>query len=331
MVSPTISYRLCSASCIRHKKLFCRIPLCFLFGILFPVIAFHSLKAQELQAQVRVIHDRIKGVDDATFQRFQADVTSFLNDRKWTSDNYLPYERIQCNFVFNFTQYAGDNIFSVQLTVQSSRPVYNTNYQSPVFNYLDQNVSFRYIINQPLEFNENRISGNDALQANLTAVLAYYVYIILGLDADSFSPRGGVPYFQKAQYIVNNAPEDSRYISGWKPFEGNRNRYWLVDNLLNNRLQIFHSVMYQYYRLGLDRMYDDPVNARMSILTSLSSLYTMNQENPNTMILQLFMLAKADELANLFSDAPLNDKQRALQILTQLDPEHTSLYTQKLQ
>jgi hypothetical protein len=305
--------------------------MCLLFGSFFFSTLYMPVQAQELQAQVSVIHDRIKGVDDATFQRFQADVTSFLNQRKWTNDSYLPYERIQCNFVFNFTQYTGDNIFVVQLTVQSSRPVYHTDYQSPVFNYLDQNVSFRYIINQPLEFNENRISGNDALQANLTAVLAYYVYIILGLDADSFSPRGGIPFFQKAQYIVNNAPEDSRYISGWKPFEGNRNRYWLVDNLLNTRVQAFHSVMYQYYRLGLDRMYDDPNNARMSILNSLSSLYSMNQDNPNTMILQLFMLAKADELANLFSNAPLNYKQRALQILTQLDPEHTSLYTQKLQ
>lgn len=310
--------------------------LCKLKLILFPIClcllyAHIPTAAQELQARVTVIHDRIKGVDNATFQRFQADVTNFLNERKWTNDTYLPYERIHCNFVFNFTQYAGNNIFSVQLTVQSSRPVYHSDYQSPVFNYLDPNVSFRYIINQPLEFNENRISGNDPLQANLTAVLAYYVYIILGLDGDSFSPRGGIPYFQKAQYIVNNAPEDSRNISGWKPFESNRNRYWLVDNLLNTRLQVFHSVMYQYYRLGLDKMYDDPVNARMSILSSLGLLYSMNQDNPNTMILQLFMLAKADELAEIFSDAPINDKQRALQILTQLDPEHATLYIQKLQ
>ncbi|MHB1922185.1 MAG: type IX secretion system protein PorD, partial [Chitinophagaceae bacterium] len=179
-------------------------------------------------------------------------------------------------------------------------------------------------------FNDTRITGNDPLVSNLTAILAYYAYIIIGLDYDSFSPRGGMTYFKKAQNIVNNAPEDSKNISGWKPFEGTRNRYWLADDLLNTRFSQFHEVMYQYYRLGLDQMYGNMNAGRGAIMDCLNILSVIHEENPNSMLLQLFFLARSTELIGIFSQAPFQDKQRAQQLLTQLDVPNASKYEDQL-
>jgi Domain of unknown function (DUF4835) len=299
-------------------------------GCVLTVISFQFAGAQELQATVTVISNRIKDVDQSTFQTLQTAIKQFLNTRKWTDDDFLPAERIKCNFILNIQQDVASNTFSAQLTVQSSRPVYNSDYETTMLNYQDQNVVFEYVQFQPLDFDPNRVAGNDPLQSNLTAILAYYVYIIIGLDYDSFSPRGGIPYFQDAQNIVNNAPEDSKYINGWQAFESNRNRYWLVDNLLNTRLSGFHEAMYQYHRMGLDKLYSDPNTARIAILNSLGILYTLNADNPNTMILQLFFLAKSDELIGIFSQAPAEDKQRAVQMLSELDVENATKYEQQL-
>ncbi|HEY0608230.1 MAG TPA: DUF4835 family protein, partial [Chitinophaga sp.] len=177
------------------------------------------------------------------------------------------------------------------------------------------------------EFSDNRVVANDPLVSNLTATLAYYVYIILGLDYDSFSPRGGDDFFKKALNIVSNAP-DGKDIAGWKAFEGNRNRYWLQDNLLNAKFSRFHDVMYQYHRQGLDLMYDNINKGRASIMNCLNMLYAIHQDIPNSMLLQVFFTAKADELQKIFSKAPPQDKSRAAQMLAQMDITNANKYQQ---
>ena len=209
--------------------------------------------------------------------------------------------------------------------MQAARPVYNTTYDSPIINFIDDDVVFRYQEFQPIEYNENRIQGNDPVAANLTAILAYYVNIILGLDYDSFSLRGGDPYFKKAWNIVNNAPE-SRDITGWRSFESLRNRYWLAENLNNNRFALIHDVLYSYYRSGLDIFYENEEEGRKGILNSLNFLNTINAENPNSMLMQFFFQGKSAELVKVFSKANGDTKARAKDILSRLDITNTSAY-----
>lgn len=305
-------------------------PRKFSLILAFGLLAFLETGAQELQANVTVISNRIKDVPQKTFQTLQGAITEFLNTRRWTHDVFQPNERIECNFLVNIQKEVGTNTYSAQLTVQSNRPVFNSSYESNMLNYLDQDIVFKYVEFQPLDFNINRVSGNDPLVSNLTAILAFYANIIIGLDYDSFSPRGGIPYFKIAQNIVANAPEDSKDINGWQAFEGNRNRYWLADDLMNNRLLLFHEAMYQYYRNGLDKMYADENAGRAAILNALNMLRALNKENPNTMILQLFFLARSDELAGMFTQAPINEKQQAEQLLSSLDVTNATKYQQQL-
>jgi hypothetical protein len=215
------------------------------------------------------------------------------------------------------------------MTIQAARPVFNSSYSTALINFQDPDVTFRYVEYQPVEFNENRVQGTDALASNLTATFAYYVNIILGLDYDSFSPKGGDAYFQKAQNIVNNAPEN-RNISGWKAFDGTRNRYWLAENLLNTRFNVVHDVIYNYYRQGMDYMYENENDARSKILNSLVQLQSVNQENPNSMVVQFFMVGKSQELIRIFKKSPPQDKNRALETLQKLDVSNISKYQQEL-
>jgi len=190
---------------------------------------------------------------------------------------------------------------------------------------MDESVTFRYQEFQPIEFNENRVQGNDPVAANLPAVLAYYVDLIIGFDYDSFSLRGGDPYFQKAWNIVNNAPE-GRDIAGWKSFEGQRNRYWLAENLNNNRFALIHDVLYSYYRSGLDIFYENENEGRNGIMKSLNFLNTIDSENPNSMIMQFFFQGKSTEIVKIFSHANADEKTRAKNILTKLDITNATAY-----
>jgi hypothetical protein len=219
----------------------------------------------------------------------------------------------------------GNNAYRAKLTVQAARPVYSTTYDSPIINFLDDDVVFRYVEFQPIEFNENRIQGNDPMAANLTAILAYYANIILGFDYDSFSLRGGDNYFQKAWNIVNNAPE-SGSIKGWKSFESLRSRYWLAENLNNNRFALIHDVLYSYYRGGMDIFYENEQEGRNGIMASLNHLNTINTDNPNSMILQFFFQGKSSELVKVFSHASADLKTRAKEILTKLDITNNAAY-----
>ncbi len=284
------------------------------------------VQAQELQAKLTIQSNKISTqVDKKIFQTLQTALTNFLNNRKWTTDEYQTTEKIKCNFLLSIDQDLDQNVFKASLTIQAARPIYNTTYESPIINFQDNDIVFRYVEFQPIEFNENRVQGNDPVAANLTAILAYYANIIVGLDYDSFSPRGGDPYFQKSLNIVNNAPE-SRDVSGWKAFDGIRNRFRLIENLTDNRFAPIHDAMYAYYRTGLDIFYEDEEAARTGILNSLNYLSTLNRDNPNSMILPLFFQGKSNELVKMFSNAKKDTKERAADLLVKLDLTNASLY-----
>jgi len=284
----------------------------------------------QLRARVSVVSNRVgNNVDQKTFQTLQTALNNFVNNTKWSSDNFDPNEKIDCSFLLNLESFGDPNVYKASLTIQSGRPVFNSTYVSPMINYQDNDIIFKYVEFQQLEFNDARVSGTDALVSNLTAVFAYWIDMILGFDYDSFSPRGGNIYFQKAQNIVNNAPE-GRNISGWKPFDGTRNRYWLAENLMNSKYTIFHDAIYNYYRLGMDKLYDQEANARAQILNVLNMLNTFNTENPNTMILQFFFQAKTQELIQIFTKASPADKSKALDLLKRLDVSSATKYEEQL-
>lgn len=296
--------------------------------VLISLLSFISFfaDAQELQARLTVLTNKVSTqVDKKIFQTLQTTLTNFLNNRKWTNDTYQPAEKIQCNFLLNIDKELGQNVYKATLTIQAARPAYNSTYQSPLINFQDDNLAFRYVEFQPIEFNENRIQGNDPVASNLTAVLAYWVYIILGFDYDSFSTRGGDQFFLKAQNIVNNAPE-GKDISGWKNFESLRNRYWLAENLNSNKFALMHDVIYSYYRYGMDIFYDNEDEGRNGILNSLNFLNTLNIENPNSMIMQFFFQGKSAELLKIFSRANTDVKTRARELLLKLDITNTQVY-----
>lgn len=287
--------------------------------------------AQELRAKVTVLAGRVNStVEKKIFVTLQSQLNDLLNNRKWTSDGFSQNEKIECSFILNIESILEPNVYKASLTVQAARPVYGSSYQSAMVNFIDAEVTFKYIEFQPVEFNESRVQGTDAGVANLTAVFAYYAYMVLGLDYDSFSPKGGDEYYRKAQNIVNNAPE-SKNIAGWKMFDGVRNRYWLNENLINSRYNIFHDIIYNYYRTGLDKMSGNEKEARTNLLQTLMQLYSFNKENPNTMILQFFMQGKTQELIGLFKKGTSEERSKAIELLSVLDIVNSSRYKQELQ
>jgi hypothetical protein len=283
-------------------------------------------QAQELRARVSVLSNRVaNNVDKKAFQTLETALNNFVNNSKWTTDNYSANEKIDCSFLLNLESTGDQNVYKASLTIPSGRPVFNSSYVSPMINYQDNDVVFKYVEFQQLEFNDTRVSGTDPLVSNLTAVFAYWIDMILGFDYDSFTMRGGNVYFQKAQNIVNNAPE-GRNISGWKAFDGTRNRYWLAENLLNAKYSIIHEAIHDYYRLGMDKLYDQEATGRTQILNVLNTLNSFNSENTNTMILPFFFQAKSQELIQVFSKASPQDKAKALEFLKRLDPSSSNKY-----
>ena len=300
------------------------------FIVLLILTTCYTLQAQELRAKVNVLANRVENtIDKKVFVTLQTALNNFINNRKWSSDKFSQEEKIDCSFLLNLEGTGDVNVYKASLTIQAARPAFNSSYQSPIINFQDQDITFKYVEFQQLDFNENRVAGTDALASNLTAVIAYYIDVILGLDYDSFSQRGGDLYFQKAQNIINNSPE-GRNILGWKPFDGTRNRYWLVENLLNSRYTLIHDAYYSYYRLGLDKLYEDENTARSQVLNVLTLLNSFNMDNPNTMILQFFFQGKSQELIKIFSKASPPDKTRALEFLQKLDISNSSKYKEGL-
>jgi catechol 2,3-dioxygenase-like lactoylglutathione lyase family enzyme len=281
-----------------------------LVNIFFFFLVLQPVGAQELNAKVNVVYAQISSnVDKRVFQNLQTSLQNFINKRKWTSDNFESNEKIECSFLLNLQSVVESNVYKATLTVQAARPVYNTSYLSPLINFIDNDLVFRYVEFQPIEFNENRIAGTEPLTANLTAAIAFYVNLILGLDYDSFSPKGGDPFFQKANMIVNAAPE-GRSITGWRAFDGQRNRYWLSENLQNSKYAQVHDAIYTYYRKGLDQMLTNEKDARTQIIQALNFLSVVHAESPNVMIIPFFFQGRSDEIIRIFKKSTPQEKIR---------------------
>lgn len=295
------------------------------------VLAFAvQAQAQELQARVSVVASRVNSsVDKKIFTTLQTQLNNLLNNRKWTNDQFQSNEKIECSFLLNIESVVDANIYKATLTVQAARPVFNSTYNAALVNYIDPDVTFKYVEFQPVEFNENRVQGTDALAANLTAVFAYYAYTIIALDYDSFAPKAGETYFRRAQNIITNAPE-GKSVTGWRVFDGTRNRYWLNENLINTRYNILHDVIYNYYRNGLDRLYDAEEEARLGVTQSLTQLQAFNKENSNTMFIQFFFQGKAQEMIGVFKKASPEQRSKAADILSELDVINATRYKQEL-
>ena len=291
------------------------------YRLILLIVALISTEAfsQDLICNVRVsTKNEIPISDRKKLMKLQKSASEFINNRKWTNEVFTEDERIELNLSFNVLEKVSTDRYKGTLQVQYSRPVFNSSYYSPVLNYLDGEVEFDYIEDQPLDFNENTHTSN------LTSVLSFYAYIIIGLDYSSFSPDGGNMYFQQAKKIVENA--QSAPESGWKAFESNKNRYWLAEELLDAKYSSFHDVMYNYHRSGLDIMHDDNEKGRGIITENIESMRRIKQLNPTAFILQLFFNAKADEISSIYSNAFQDEKSRVLKLLTELDPANLNKY-----
>jgi len=286
--------------------------------------------SQDVQAQVQVMYNRITGVDKSYFDKLKTNITEFINNRKWTSDNYNPIEKINCNFLINISEIVGDpqdNTFKATITVQASRPVYNSTYTTQTFNFMDRDMVFKYEPGQNILFDENRVAGTDPLVANLPAILAFYINIILGFDYDSFAPMGGENYFKKAQYIVLNAPEDPRLINGWKSQDAQKNnRYWMADQILNPRFKDLRMFWYDYHMVGLDKMHADTKIACQNIYGHFDKLKKVFKENVSSIYFTLLFTAKSQELLQIVPMFDASYRKEAVNTLVEIDPLNASKY-----
>ncbi len=287
--------------------------------------------AQEINCKVNVLGDQITGIDQKVFATLAQDAASFVNTRKWTSDEFENREKIDCIFtiILSKTLEGVEGGFSGRIAIQASRPVYGTSYVTNLINYTDKDFAFKYIQFQPFDFNDNRVAGNDPLVSNLTAVIAYYTYLVLGFDYDSFSLKGGTEFFNKALNIVNNAPEN-RFIAGWKAMESQRNRFWLSDQILNSRFAGFRDQYYKYHIQGLDLLSTDAENGRKNMNTVFAPLQQINNENPSSILLSFFFTAKNEEIRNFMQQNTTAEKQRIVPILQQLDVTNAAKYGELL-
>jgi hypothetical protein len=278
--------------------------------ILFLLAAFIG-EAQELNCSVVVNSDQIGQTNQQIFKTLERAVNDFVNKTKWTDKQYAPAERIRCNMFISVTAYE-NNRFTATLQVQASRPVFNSSFLTPIFNFNDKNFSFNYQEFQPLVYNPN------AFDSNLVSMLSYYVYTILGMDADSFAPNSGRGYFSQAQQIVNQSQQSG--FAGWNQADGLKTRFSLSDDLQSNTYREFHQVMYEYHRLGLDKMSEDTRASKIKIANTLNLLALMNNRRPNSFLVQTFFDTKSDEILSIFSGGPQVDITQTVETLNKIAP-----------
>ncbi|MCP4309964.1 MAG: DUF4835 family protein [Bacteroidetes bacterium] len=295
-----------------------RKSLIVLFILLTPLL----VTAQEFRCNVQVISQQIQGTNKQVFQTLQNAIYEFMNNRVWTDHVYTMEERIECNFMFNITEQPSADEFKGTLSVQASRPVFNTNYTTTTLNFIDNDIHFRYVEFSPLEFDFN------SHISNLTSILSFYAYYILGLDYDSFGMMGGSPYFSSAERIVlnaQNAPEP-----GWKPLDNlaHKSRYWLVKDILDSEYEGVRQFNYRYHRLGLDTMDDEVAEGRAEITSSLELLQGVYRSRPDPYmyLLSLLFSAKVDEIVGVYSESFPEERNRAHQILIEIDKPNTNKY-----
>ena len=283
------------------------------FFIYILIIYLHCIQAnsQELSAQVVVNSDLVNQTNQQIFKTLERSLNEFINTQVWTDQALLNQEKISCSFVFNLSAYSNDQ-FEATLQVQSERPVYQTNYDTPVLNFLDKDIIFSYQEFQPLFYNES------SFESNLISLVSFYAFIIIGLDADTFIQNGGNKYFEMARQVVNLAQTTSR--KGWKPGDGLRNRFWLIDSLRSNTFKEYRQTLYDYHRLGLDQMTRDPVTGKTALMRAIQGLEPLFQRRPNAFLIQLFFDAKVEEIVNLFKEGPKIDFKKTENILKKIAP-----------
>ncbi len=294
---------------------------CFALVMALSLVMFSpntDLEAQELRARVQVMAPGIQGTNREVFEAMQTSISEFLNEQRWGTHKFNAQERIECTFLINIKEVIGTNEFRGTLQIQARRPVFNSSYHTQLINYMDQYFHVRYIEYEPMIYNPTNI------ESNLIAILSYYANIILGFDYDSFSPLGGTAFFQQAEQIVNLMQNASE--SGWRSFDGTRNRYWLVENLLNEHHTPLRNAFYQYHRRGLDMIADKPEEARTNIASSLELLQRVHRQRPNSFALGFFFDAKTDELVNIFSESPSMEKGKVVNLLSEIDPSSSDKY-----
>jgi hypothetical protein len=279
-----------------------------------------GLIAQELNCKVQVLAPQVQGSERRVFETLQNAIFEFMNNTKWTDDAFTLDERVDCNIMINITKRNNDD-FDANISVQARRPVFNTSYNSILCNILDNDFSFRYLEYQPLEFSLN------AFNSNLTSTLAFYAYMILGIDYDSFALEGGTPHFVKAQQIVANAQASGGMEeAGWKAHRSIRNRYWLIENLMHQTFFPIREATYVLHRKGLDNMTVNMDESREEILKVLEKLRSVHKLKPTSYNMQVFFNAKAEEMVSIFSKALPDKKQKAVQILSEIDPGNLGKY-----
>jgi len=290
-----------------------------IYSLFFSIILINS-HAQELNCQVIINTSQIQGsANKQIFDQLQKSIFDFVNNRKWSNDIFGSQEKINCTFQIIINKSLGSDEYSASIQVESARPIYKSAYSSTIFNFQDDDFQFKFQQFSQLEFNEN------TFQNNLTSVLAYYAYVVLANDYDSFSPLGGTQYWQKAQQIVNNA--QSANESGWVSSQSQRNRYWLVENTLQPVFKGLRDCMYEYNKNGLDIMFEKIDEGRAAILKSLDLLMPVYKSRPASFNMQLFFNAKADELVNIFKGASPEEKNKIMELLSTLDPSRTNKYS----
>ena len=294
-----------------HKIGFILLATCFsFFG-----------KAQELNCNVQVVGEAVSNVDKAVFEAMQTSIFEFMNNRKWTTEVYASEERIECSILINITSAPSTSDFKGTMSIQSRRPVFKTSYNTPVINHQDNDIRFQYVQFQSLEYSEATYISE------LTSLLAFYAYMIIGMDGDSFEEYGGEKYLQRAQQIVNNA--QSSKIKGWKAYEGTANRYWMIENYLNNpQFKPLRVCMYKYHRLGMDVMTENLEEGRAKITEGLQGLKAVHRVKPNSFNVKFFFNAKNVEIVNIYSQAFPDQKAKIINLLNQVDPGNTSKYEQ---
>jgi len=275
-------------------------------------------QSQELNCKVSVVTPQIQASDKSIFKTLETAIYEFMNNQVWTNDQFKIEERIECTILINIQEWPSIDQMKGTIQVQYSRPVHNAGYNSPILNLTDKDFDIRYIENAPIQFQP------DQFRDNLSSILAYYAYLIIGFDYDTFSPEGGTPFLVQAQRIVTNAQNAGE--SGWKAFDGNQNRYWIIENHLHQSFKPIRSLLYEYHRNGFDLMSKDVVAGRANILDSMEGLRKVHQLKPGSYNMQLFFMAKSDEIVSLFSEALPDEKGKIVPLLKTLDPANISKY-----
>jgi Domain of unknown function (DUF4835) len=270
-----------------------------------------NVKAQELNSNVTVIYDRITDINPQIFKTLEKSLQEFLSNTKFTTRNFARSERVNCTFIFNISAYDSNN-FVATLQVQATRPVYGSTYDSPILNFNDKDISFRYIEGENLTYNPN------TFDSNLMSLVAFYANMIIGLDADTFAQDGGTPYYEVAQGIVNVAQGSGN--KGWSQQDGNQSRYFLVNDILSNTYEPFRKAMYQYHIGALDKMAENQKEGKEKAIAALITLAELYKVRPNAFITRVFFDAKSDEITNMFSAGPRVEVTKLVETLNRISP-----------